>query len=44
MTAMHADLRAGGVDVDEMLRWPGVPPMFGFRDADGNGMEIVEQR
>ena len=42
--AVHADLRAGGVDVDEVLRWPGVPPMFGFRDADGNGMEIVEQR
>jgi catechol 2,3-dioxygenase-like lactoylglutathione lyase family enzyme len=42
--ALHADLRAGGVDVDEVLRWPGVPPMFAFRDADGNGMEIVEQR
>jgi len=41
--ALHADLRAGGVDVDEVLRWPGVPPMFAFRDADGNGMEIVEQ-
>jgi len=26
-----------------VLRWPGVPPMFAFRDADGNGMEIVEQ-
>jgi lactoylglutathione lyase len=42
--ALHADLRASGVDVDEVLRWPGVPPMFGFRDADGNGMELVEQR
>ncbi len=42
--AVHADLRASGVDVGEMLRWPGVPPMFGFRDADGNGMELVEQR
>ena len=42
--ALHADLRASGVDVDEVLRWPGVPPMFAFRDADGNGMEIVEQR
>ena len=42
--AVHADLAAGGVDVDEVLRWPGVPPMFAFRDADGNGMEIVEQR
>jgi lactoylglutathione lyase len=27
-----------------VLRWPGVPPMFAFRDQDGNGMEIVEQR
>ena len=42
--AVHADLAADGVDVDEVLRWPGVPPMFAFRDADGNGMEIVEQR
>ena len=42
--AVHADLAAGGVDVDEVLRWPGVPAMFAFRDADGNGMEIVEQR
>jgi lactoylglutathione lyase len=42
--AAHADLRAGGVDVGEMLRWPGVPAMFAFRDADRNGMEIVEQR
>ncbi len=42
--AVHADLRASGVDVGEVLRWPGVPPMFGFRDADGNGMELVEQR
>ena len=42
--AVHADLIAGGVEVGEVLRWPGVPPMFAFRDADGNGMEIVEQR
>jgi len=26
-----------------VLRWPGVPPMFAFRDPDGNGMEIVER-
>ena len=42
--AVHRDLRASGVDVGEMLRWEGVPPMFAFRDQDGNGMEIVEQR
>ena len=39
----HGDLRARGVDVDEVLRWEGVPPMFAFRDADGNGLEIVEE-
>jgi len=25
-------------------RWPGVPPTFAFRDPDGNGMEIVQDR
>jgi lactoylglutathione lyase len=42
--AVHAGLRASGVDADEILRWEGVPPMFAFRDPDGNGMEIVQQR
>jgi lactoylglutathione lyase len=41
--ALHASLLAGGVDAGELLRWPGVPPMFAFRDPDGNGLEIVEQ-
>ncbi len=42
--AAHAALLAGGVDADpEVLRWPGAPPMFGFRDQDGNRLEIVEQ-
>jgi catechol 2,3-dioxygenase-like lactoylglutathione lyase family enzyme len=41
--AVHAGLRAQGVDADEILRWPGVPAMFAFRDQDGNGLEIVEQ-
>jgi lactoylglutathione lyase len=40
--AVHTELQARGVEVGEMLRWPGVPPMFGFRDQDGNGLEIVE--
>jgi lactoylglutathione lyase len=40
--AVHADLQARGVDVGEVLRWPGVPPMFAIRDQDGNGIEIVE--
>jgi lactoylglutathione lyase len=40
--ADHADLRGRGVDVDELLRWPGVPAMFAFRDEDGNGLKIIE--
>jgi catechol 2,3-dioxygenase-like lactoylglutathione lyase family enzyme len=41
--ADHADLRARGVSADDVLRWPGVPPMFAFRDPDGNGLELIEQ-
>jgi lactoylglutathione lyase len=41
--ANHAALRVRGVDADDVLRWEGVPPMFAFRDQDGNGLEIVEQ-
>ena len=41
--ANRSDLVAHGVDADDVLRWPGVPPMFAFRDQDGNGLEIVEE-
>ena len=41
--AERAILLANGVDADEVLRWPGVPPMFAFRDQDGNGLEIVQE-
>jgi lactoylglutathione lyase len=41
--ADHATLLARGVDAGEVLRWPGVPPMFSFRDQDGNGLELVQQ-
>jgi lactoylglutathione lyase len=41
--ADHTTLRARGVDADEILRWPGVPAMFTFRDQDGNGLTLVEQ-
>jgi lactoylglutathione lyase len=41
--ADHDDLEARGVDVDEVLRWDGVPPMFAFRDIDGNTLVMVEQ-
>jgi catechol 2,3-dioxygenase-like lactoylglutathione lyase family enzyme len=40
--AVHAQLQARGVNVGELLRWPGVPAMFAFHDQDGNGLEIVE--
>lgn len=40
--AAHAALEAAGVDVDELLRWPGVPAMFAFRDPDGNVFSITE--
>lgn len=38
----HASLLSAGVDVGELLRWEGVPPMFTLRDPDGNGLEVVE--
>jgi len=42
--ADHASLRAQGVDVDETVMRMGepVPPMFFFRDADGNRFLIVQ--
>jgi lactoylglutathione lyase len=40
--AAHAALVGAGVDADEMLRWPGVPVMFAFRDPDGNAFSITE--
>jgi predicted enzyme related to lactoylglutathione lyase len=43
-TADHAALTAAGVDVDaDVLRLPGVPPMFSFRDPDRNTLYVVEQ-
>jgi len=42
--ADHAALKAAGADVDaEILRYPGVPPMFTFRDPDGNRLYVVER-
>ena len=40
--AAHTSLRAAGVDTDEVLRWPDTPPMFAFRDPDGNAFSITE--
>ena len=42
--ADHEALQAAGAEVDpEILRFPGVPPMFTFRDPDGNRLYIVER-
>jgi hypothetical protein len=40
--AEHESMAAAGVDVDEVLRWPGVPAMFSFRDIDGNTFYLAE--
>jgi len=44
--AVHADLKSRGVDVDEQVSRMGdpVPPMFWFRDPDGNTLMVVEIR
>jgi sugar/nucleoside kinase (ribokinase family) len=41
--AAHRQLQDRGVDVGELLRWDGVPPMFAFHDLDGNGLEIIQE-
>jgi catechol 2,3-dioxygenase-like lactoylglutathione lyase family enzyme len=41
--ADHVALRAAGVETSELLRFPGVPPMFSFRDPDGNTLYVVER-
>jgi catechol 2,3-dioxygenase-like lactoylglutathione lyase family enzyme len=42
--ADHADLRSRGVDVDPEVSRMGdpVPPMFWFRDPDGNRLLVVQ--
>jgi lactoylglutathione lyase len=40
--AVHGELKARGVEVGELLHWPGVPAMFELHDQDGNRLEIVE--
>jgi catechol 2,3-dioxygenase-like lactoylglutathione lyase family enzyme len=43
--ATHAHMRSAGVDVDAEISRMGdpVPPMFWFRDPDGNTLLVVEQ-
>ncbi len=40
--AEHESMRERGIETGDLLRWPGVPPMFEFKDPDGNRFEIVE--
>ena len=40
--AEHTAMRERGIEVGDLLRWPGVPPMYEFKDPDGNRFEIVE--
>jgi catechol 2,3-dioxygenase-like lactoylglutathione lyase family enzyme len=38
----HAAMTERGIDVGELLRWPTAPPMFSFRDLDGNTYYLTE--
>ncbi|MGH8964824.1 MAG: VOC family protein [Actinomycetes bacterium] len=40
--ADHRALTAAGVDVDPLLLWDAAPPMFSFRDPDGNTLYVTE--
>ena len=42
--ALHAELKAAGVDVDDEVSRMGdpVPPLFWFRDPDGNVLMVVD--
>lgn len=44
--AVHAELKSRGVDVDPEVSRMGdpVPPMFWFRDPEGNTLLMVEER
>jgi lactoylglutathione lyase len=39
--AAHAALAERKVEADDILRWPGIPAMFAFRDPDGNAYSIT---
>lgn len=41
VTDQDQDLRELGVDVGELLRWDGVPPIFALRNPDGNGLTVT---
>ncbi|MGN6792654.1 MAG: VOC family protein [Streptosporangiaceae bacterium] len=39
----YGSMRERGIETGDLLRWPGVPPMFEFKDPDGNKFEIVQE-
>ena len=41
--AEHASMAERGVKVGDVMRWPGVPPMYTFEDPDGNRFYVVEE-
>jgi catechol 2,3-dioxygenase-like lactoylglutathione lyase family enzyme len=41
--AEHAVMRERGVNVGDVMRWDGVPPMYTLDDPDGNRFYIVEE-
>ncbi|MFI2103824.1 VOC family protein [Isoptericola sp. NPDC019693] len=38
----HAALADAGAEVGELLLWESAPPMFSFRDPDGNTLYVTE--
>ncbi|MGF0115898.1 VOC family protein [Promicromonospora sp. Marseille-Q5078] len=41
-SATHAALTDAGADVGDLLLWDTAPPMFSFRDPDGNTLYVSE--
>jgi catechol 2,3-dioxygenase-like lactoylglutathione lyase family enzyme len=41
--AEHIAMRDRGVNVGDVLRFEGVPPMYAFDDPDGNRFYVVEE-
>jgi catechol 2,3-dioxygenase-like lactoylglutathione lyase family enzyme len=39
---VHAALISKGVTTDDLLTWPGVPPMFDFYDQDHNKLFVSQ--
>jgi catechol 2,3-dioxygenase-like lactoylglutathione lyase family enzyme len=40
---VHAALTSKGVTTDDLLTWPGVPPMFDFYDQDHNKLFVSQE-